>query len=373
MSVTDIPFKKRVGLELFRQQRNTAAKQHRLSYLFWECTLRCNLACKHCGSDCHKNMQQRDMPISDFLKVVDSITPNVDVHDTMIVITGGEPLLRDDLEECGKELYKREYPWGAVTNGMLVTETRLHSLLNAGMHAMTVSLDGLSDAHNVMRGNYRSFSQAMNAIKLLSSAGDEVIFDVVTCVTAQTFSQLSDIKNLLIKAGVKFWRIFTVFPSGRAKLYKDLQLNAIQFRELFEFIKKTRQEGQIELSYGCEGFLGNYETEVRDNFFFCQAGINIGSILADGSISACPSMRSNFIQGNIYQDDFMEVWNNRFLPHRNRTWAKKDECADCKFWRFCQGNGMHLRNEEGELMFCHLRRIEEGEGSTEPKSQLVEV
>ena len=313
------------------------------------------------------------MPISDFLKVVDSITPNVDVHDTMIVITGGEPLLRDDLEECGKELYKREYPWGAVTNGMLVTETRLHSLLNAGMHAMTVSLDGLSDAHNVMRGNYRSFSQAMNAIKLLTSVGDEIIFDVVTCVTAQTFSQLSDIKNLLIKVGVKFWRIFTVFPSGRAKQYKDLQLNAIQFRELFEFIKKTRQEGQIELSYGCEGFLGNYETEVRDNFFFCQAGINIGSILADGSISACPSMRSNFIQGNIYQDDFMEVWNNRFLPHRDRNWAKKDECADCKFWRFCQGNGMHLRDEEGELMFCHLRRIKEGEGSTEPKSQLVGV
>lgn len=361
MSVTDISLRKRLGLELFRQHKKNTVKIHRLSYLFWECTLRCNLACKHCGSDCHKSMQQKDMPLEDFLKVIDGITPHVDPHKTMIVLTGGEPLLRDDLEKCGEELYQRGYPWGMVSNGLAMTEKRLDSLINAGLRSVTVSLDGLEDTHNSMRGNKNSFTNAFNAIKLLVSKEDDLIFDVVTCVTSETFSQLQDLKKLLISNGVKQWRIFTVFPIGRATRHKELQLLPTQFKLLFDFIKETKKEGSIKLNYGCEGFLGNYESDVRDNFFFCQAGVGVGSVLVDGSISACPNLRSNFIQGNIYQDDFMDVWNNRYQPFRDRSWTKQGECADCKYFRYCEGNGMHLRDEEGNLLFCHLKRIQEGE------------
>lgn len=361
MNVTDISLRKRLGLELFRQHKNNAAKIHTLSYLFWECTLRCNLGCKHCGSDCRKSMQQKDMPIKDFLGVIDNITPHVNPNTTMIVLTGGEPLMRNDLEQCGNELYERGYPWGMVSNGLAMTATRLAGLLDAGLRSVTVSLDGLEDTHNNMRGNKLSFAHAYNAIKLLISAGDELIFDVVTCVTTITFAQLYDLKELLISMGVKRWRIFTVFPIGRAAGNKELQLQPAQFKQLFEFIKETRKEGRIKLSYGCEGFLGSYESEVRDNFFFCQAGIAVGSVLVDGSISACPNLRSNFIQGNIYKDNFIDVWNERYLPFRDRSWTKKGECADCKYFRYCQGNGMHLRDEEGNLLFCHLKRIQEGE------------
>jgi radical SAM additional 4Fe4S-binding domain len=361
MSVTDISLRKRLGLELFRQHKNNSTKIHRLNYLFWECTLRCNLACKHCGSDCRKSMQQKDMPREDFLKVIDSITPHVDPNVTMIVLTGGEPLLRDDLEKCGKELYRRGYPWGMVSNGLAMTKEKLDSLLDSGLRSVTISLDGLEDTHNIMRGNKQSFMNAFNAIKLLVSKGDELIFDVVTCVTSETFSQLHDLKKLLIDNGVKRWRIFTVFPIGRATRYQELQLPPVQFKQLFDFIKETRKEGLINLSYGCEGFLGNYESDVRDNFFFCHAGVSIGSVLVDGSISACPNLRSNFVQGNIYQDDFMEVWNKRYQVFRDRSWTKQGECADCKYFRYCQGNGMHLRDEEGNLLFCHLKRIQEGE------------
>lgn len=358
--VEDISLKKRLGLELFRRYKKNEAIAHKLNYLFWECTLRCNLACKHCGSDCHKDMRQADMPLKDFLDVIDkSITPNVDTHKTMIVITGGEPLMRNDLEQCGKELYNREYPWGFVSNGLALSEKRLTNIINAGLSAVTISLDGLEEAHNMMRGNKDSFKQAFNAISLLTKT--DIVFDVVTCVTSNTFSQLNYLRDLLIKTGVKKWRIFTVFPIGRAVRHQDLQLSPQQFKQLFDFIKNTRKEGRIDLSYGCEGFLGEYETEVRDHFYFCHAGINIGSILVDGSISACPNLRSNFTQGNIYKDDFWEVWSNRYQPFRNREWMKQDECKDCKHFRYCEGNGMHLRDENGKLLFCHLKRIKEGE------------
>lgn len=361
MSIENISLRKRLGLELYRLRKKKAVKEHTLTYLMWECTLRCNLACLHCGSDCRKDMTQKDMPLADFLRVIDSITPHVDTHRTMIVITGGEPLVRPDLEQCGRELYKREYPWGIVSNGLALTEKRYRSLVEAGIGAITISLDGLENDHNKMRGNSNSFKNAINAIKLLVNNEDGVIYDVVTCVSQHTINQLSQIKEYLINIGVQNWRIATIFPIGRAETNSDLQLKPSQFRDLFEFIKETRLEGKINLNYGCEGFLGNYESEVRDNFFFCRAGVNVGSILVDGSISACPDLRAKFIQGNIYKDDFMTVWNNGYKPYRDRSWTKADECGDCKYFRYCEGNGMHLHDENGKLMFCHLKRIKQGE------------
>jgi radical SAM protein with 4Fe4S-binding SPASM domain len=55
----------------------------------------------------------------------------------------------------------------------------------------------------------------------------------------------------------------------------------------------------------------------------------------------------------------MDVWEHRYLPYRNRDWMRKDDCKDCRYWRFCRGNGMHLRDGEGKLILCHLQRISE--------------
>ncbi|MDR3297097.1 MAG: TIGR04133 family radical SAM/SPASM protein [Prevotellaceae bacterium] len=354
-----LSLRKRLGLELYRRFRKVETATHPLRYLMWECTLRCNLACRHCGSDCRRDARQKDMPLADFLRVVDNIRPHVNPHRTMIVITGGEPLLRNDLEQCGHELYRREFPWGMVTNGLALTPDRARRLLGAGLRAATVSLDGLEPTHNAMRGNPQSFRSACNAIALLSQPQHELAFDVVTCVSARTFHELPAVKKLLIDMGVRQWRIFTIFPIGRAAQDKELQLPPTQLRQLFDFISDTRREGLIHASYGCEGFLGDYEGKVRDNFFFCRAGINIGSVLADGSISACPNLRANFIQGNIYKDDFMTVWNTRYEPFRNRAWAHTGECAACKYFRYCEGNGMHLHDENGGLLLCHWNKLKE--------------
>ena len=359
-SVLSISLRKRLGLELFRQYRKSETIRHELNYLFWECTLRCNLNCKHCGSDCHKDVSQKDMPLANFLSVIDKITPHVNPNKTLIVISGGEPLMRNDLETCGKELSRRGYPWGMVSNGLALSAERLNALLASGLKSITVSLDGLEASHNLMRRNNESFRRAYKAIQLISSA-DDLVYDVVSCITPSNFDELHKLKELLIDTGVKAWRIFSIFPIGRAAQDDALQLSSVQFKQLFDFIKDTRKEGRIALNYGCEGFLGAYESEVRDSFFFCRAGVSIGSILNDGSISACPNLREHFIQGNIYKDDFMDVWNNRYKEHRNRSWTKKDDCTDCSYFRYCEGSGLHLRDENKNLLFCHLKRIQDGE------------
>lgn len=297
------------------------------------------------------------MPIADFMRVIDEITPHVNPHKTMIIFTGGEALLRRDLEICGKQLYDRGFPWGLVSNGMALTQQRLNSLLNSGLHSITISFDGFEEAHNWLRRNPKSYANALNAIKMLTKVKD-IAWDVVTCVNKKNISDLTVFKEFLIETGVKEWRIFTIFPVGRAAEHAELQLSNEEFTSVLDFIRETRKEKRIHLSYGCEGFLGNYEQEVRDHFYTCHAGINVASVLADGSISACPSIRSNFNQGNIYTDNFWEVWNNRFEPFRNREWAHTGKCADCNMWRYCEGNGMHLHDDEGKLLVCHYGRIE---------------
>ena len=349
--------RKRLGLELFAQLYKHTVEEHPLRTLFWECTLRCNLNCRHCGSDCRAEATIPDMPLEDFLRVVDEqITPNVDPHKVMVVISGGEVLVRKDLERAGLELYRRGYPWGIVTNALALTPERFESLLRAGLHSISVSFDGFEEQHNYIRRNPHSYQRALDALRMIAADGT-VAYDAVTCVTGALVPRLNEMKELLIANGIKHWRIFTIFPVGRAADDPTLRLTDEQFREVMEFIRRTRREGRIDLTYACEGFLGGYETEVRDSFYYCSAGVTTASIRVDGAISGCTSIRSNFDQGNIYRDNFWEVWSSRYEPFRDRSWARRDECADCRMSRYCQGGGMHLRDEEGKLLMCHYKRL----------------
>lgn len=355
-----IPIKKRIALDLHSLKKSVDTRLHELRYLFWECTLRCNLSCIHCGSDCFRDAGLKDMPLADFLRVVDSIIDRVTPQKTIIAITGGEPLMRGDLETCGHELYKRNFPWGMVTNGFGLNRQRYEKLLDAGLRSLTISLDGMRASHDWFRGTTGSFDRALKAIELAART-DNIIFDVASCTHRRNFAELSKMREILVNSGVKRWRLFTVFPKGRAMGNDDLKLSDRQFIELMEFIVETKRQGALQANYGCEGFLGAYEGAARENLFMCLAGISVGSVLIDGSISACPSLRADYVQGNIYRDDFWDVWNNRFQKMRDRRWTKTGKCASCKVYKWCQGNGLHLRDEKtGDLLVCHYEKLAGG-------------
>ena len=328
-----------------------------LQEVFWECTLRCNLNCLHCGSDCRKEEMPQDMPFSDFARVLDQIVLENEPSKIMIITTGGEPLVRKDIVECGREITRRGFIWGMVSNGMLLDTQKLQQLINAGLKTIAISLDGFESEHNWMRGNGNSFCRAVNAIKALTNS--DITWDVITCVNARNFSSLSKFKDFLLGIGVTHWRLFTVFPMGRAANNMDLQLTSEQFRLLMEFIKEERGKGDIRVSYSCEGYLGDYELNVRDYPFFCGAGINTASVRYDGAISGCLSIRSKFDQGNIYNDNFMDVWNNRFGVFRNRKWMKQGTCSNCTMWNLCRGGAMHLRKEDGEMLACSYLKLQQ--------------
>jgi radical SAM protein with 4Fe4S-binding SPASM domain len=292
------------------------------------------------------------MPLEDFLKVLDSI--NSKPHPQIIVvITGGEPLLRKDLEECGFAIRKKGFRWGIVTNGLEYSKERHMSLLNAGMGAITLSFDGLKENHNWLRNNSLSWDNALNAMELIASE-KRLNSDIVTCVHSKNVSELEEIYQIIKKSGMRAWRLFTIAPIGRALNYHELLPDGELLNSIYQFINDKRKLKEIDIKFSCEAYTGKWEEKVRDGFFFCRAGIHIGSVLIDGSIGACPNIDRSMVQGNIYQDDFSEIWENKFDTYRNRDGLKKGICNSCSHFKDCLGGAMHLRNpESGEILFCH--------------------
>ena len=340
---------------IFRQFKKSETNYHELNYLFWESTTRCNLNCRHCGSDCSKDSVFKDMPLTDFLKALDTIqSPS---KNFTVVLTGGEPLLRPDIELCGREIRKRRMRWSMVSNGYLYDEKKHIALLNAGLGALTISVDGLEQSHNWLRNNNKSFERVDRAIGLAANT-PRLNFDVVTCVSQRNFHELEEIRKYLIVKGVKAWRLFTIIPIGRAKDDPEMFLTDNQLKELMEFISQARKKEEIEVKFSCEGYVGTYESKVRDTPFFCRAGINIGSILIDGSISACPNIDRSFAQGNIYRDNFFTIWQTKYQLFRNRSWTRTGKCADCNDYKDCQGNGLHYwHGDRKNPLVCHNEHL----------------
>ncbi|MEI7422846.1 MAG: TIGR04133 family radical SAM/SPASM protein [Prolixibacteraceae bacterium] len=332
--------------------RKNETQIHELSYLFWECTQRCNLRCLHCGSDCLSDSRIEDMPFEDFLQSILPLKRKYKSDSITVVITGGEPLLRKDLAQCGRRLRENGFRWGIVTNGYAY-HAEVHSkLLSAGMGAITLSLDGFKESHNWLRSNENSFDHALLALDLITSSS-RLFYDVVTCVNPRNINELTEFKDFLITKNVKTWRLFTIAPIGRAENNPAMQLTNIQLKQLMDFIAQSRSDKRMDIKFSCESFVGEYEKKVRDSYFFCRAGINIASILVDGSISACPNINRHFVQGNIYKDKFLDVWENKFGMMRDRTWTKTGICLDCKAYKNCDGGAMHLWNEKQDcIMTC---------------------
>jgi len=329
----------------FNRFKKNEAKIHELTYIMWECTRRCNLQCRHCGSDCTLNSKIKDMPADDFLRAILPVREMYKPESITVAITGGEPLLHPDLCRCGKTLREHGFHWGIVTNGYAYTPEAHAKLLAAGMETITLSLDGFEAAHNWLRGNGESFKKALRALGLITST-QGLVYDVVTCVHKKNLAELPEFMEFLISKNTRAWRLFAISPIGRAAHDDDLLLGGEELTRLLDFIARARNDSRMHTQFCCGAYTGKYERQVRDTGFFCRAGINIASVLTDGSISACANINRSFAQGNIYRDSFLDVWGNRFAVMRNRAWTKTGICRDCKEYANCAGGAMHLWDEK---------------------------
>ncbi len=345
-------------LKVWSMYKQKMRAEHPLTYLFWECTLNCNFFCAHCGSSAGHKQCTGELTTEEIKKTFKELAEDFDAKNIMLAITGGEPLLRQDIFEVMKYAHSLGFRWGMVTNGFLVDEKTVEKLKDAGMLTVVVSIDGLGKDHDEFRGTPGAYDRAINAVKLLAEANFLSDLQITTSVHQGNINQLEEMYQTFLPLGITSWRAMNVDPIGRAEHNDKLLLTPPQLKKLLLFIQEKRKKNKkVEVKYGCAGFLGlDLEKETRGHFFYCNTGINVGSILHNGDIFVCPNVprRPELIQGNVKTDRFSEVWNNKFKFFRDPNRTKCSKCENCEWWEECLGGSMHVWDfDKNEPKMCH--------------------
>ena len=366
------PARRAVTREAWMAYRRGHELTHRLDYLFWESTRRCNLQCVHCGSTCTTEPLPDELTTAEIDDTLAAVARAYDPAGVMLVVTGGEPLVRGDLLEVMERAARRGSPWGMVTNGLLVDDAMIEPLERAGLRTVTVSLDGTEAHHDQIRQRPGSWRAALAALERLNASPYLSIVEAITTVNSINAGDLDELLELLLERGIRYWRIGTVAPIGRAKERPELLADGEQLAAALELVARVRRDrprvrggGRLDLSFTCENYVGErFETRVRKHRFACWAGIRTGGIMADGAIGACPDIDRHFIQGNIRDDDLVEVWETGFREFRDRRWMKVGRCEACDSWRQCHGGGLHhFDPAEGANARCHRELLEGDRGN----------
>ncbi len=322
------------------QYRHALHRSPRLKMLFFELTSRCNLACKHCGSNCSP-AESEVLCKEDVFKVlrsVENFSPR-----PLICLSGGEPFLHPEFFAIARRLKEMEFDWGITTNGTLIDEEAAKALQECRLTSIAVSLDGDAEAHNDMRGATHAFDRCIAGIKNLVKFCPDAATMVTTVVHRGNLDRLDRVYEIVSALGVDFWRITNVEPIGRAR-DSDMLLKKEELEALFDYIvRKKAEEGRMQITYGCSHFLAAHDRDVRDGNFLCGAGITVASVLSNGDYYACLDIRRrpDLVQGNVKRDDFAEAWNTRFAPFRHDRSDLCAQCLACESRVACAGDSAH--------------------------------
>ncbi len=333
-------------------------QRHVLLYLFLELTRRCNLSCRHCGSDCSVDSECGELDTASWLKIVDYFARTASPKPA-IVLTGGEPLLHPGFVEIASALQEAGLSWGMVTNGFCLDEERLARIVDSGIESVTVSYDGTEEAHTWLRRHPLAHERAIRAMRLIGESSIPTR-DAVTCVIPSNFEHLDETAQRLAGLGMNSWRLFRVFPKGRAAGVPELALSRELSLGLVDWIAEARKRWApkgLDIAFSCEGYLPfALDRKIRTEPFFCRSGINIASILCDGTVSGCNNNGPEYAQGSLVERDFFDIWENEFRECRARDWMRTGICADCADWGHCRGGSIHLRDKVAPGPgFCYIK------------------
>ena len=356
-------------LEKLADYREDLYKHPQLRQLFFELTLKCNEACFHCGSSCGA-ARPDGLPAEVYAGILDEVKQNFDIGRLMLCITGGEPLLRPDFFNILGYAHKLGYTWGMTSNATLITPSVAEKLYETGMATISVSIDGLENTHDCLRGMKGGYRLAMSGIENLLAererhrAGKKKpkpfrAIQVTTVINHENIQELDELYRIFEGIDIDSWRVVGLEPIGRALLRPELMLTPDDQRRLLSFIYKKRCE-QMPVTYGCSHFVGlDYEREIRDWYFLCNAGIYTAGIMANGDVGACLDIERNAhtIQGNIFETPFTEIWNERFEIFRQPLSGICEGCMGCNYERYCAGGAHHSYDYENNKQRVCMKGI----------------
>lgn len=288
-------------------------------------------------------MKSDELTLDQYKSFLDKVKKDFGTKGFMLCITGGEPLLRRDFFDIMGYANELGFCWGMTTNATLIDDKVAERLKEYGMSTVSVSIDGLKETHDWFRRTTGAYDAGMRGLNALIQNGGFKHVQITTVVHKKNIGELEQLYQVLEDVDIDSWRIFNLEPIGRAEDFPELMLEKQDYIKLFDFIKDKRKQG-VPILYGCSHYLGmEYECEVRDWYFLCNAGIYTAGIMANGDIGACLDIerRPELIYGNILKDDFKEVWENGFGEYRRNLCDDSEVCRKCQEREFCGGGAFH--------------------------------
>ncbi len=338
-------------------------------YAVWELTLRCDLACRHCGSRAGR-ARPDELSTEDALRIVDELA---DLGTKEVTLIGGEAYLHEGWLDIAKAIAARGMRMTMVTGGRGMNEERAEQLAATGCKAVGVSVDGLEATHDRLRGVTGAFQSALGAVRAIRKAGMRV--SINTQIAKPALREIEPMMEQLAEEGIGAWQVSMTVPMGRAADEPDLLLQPYQVLEVLPLVARLQTKlhaRKIAVAPGNDiGYFGPYETQLRGNFPLghrpaCSAGSQTIGLEADGSVKGCPSLPSkDYVGGNVRDAKLVDIWERadalRFTRDRSsrELWGF---CGTCYYADACLGGcswtAHVLFGKRGNNPYCHHRALE---------------
>jgi radical SAM protein with 4Fe4S-binding SPASM domain len=287
---------------------------------------------------------------------------------------GGEAYLRTDFYEIVSCIRDHGMAPTLVTGGRGLTRETAQKMSDAGISAVSVSIDGPREIHDDLRGFVGSFEGAVAALSHLQSVGVEV--GVNTQINQANLAALHVLYDTLREHPLYGWMVQLMVPMGRAADEPGLWLEPYDMLQLFPALAELRQrcdQDSIALWAGDNvGYFGPFDDVLRGDRVptgcsgCCGAGVLAIGIEANGDIKGCSAMASEgFVAGNVKRDSLRQLWNEAAelklsrCFDSNRLWGY---CASCYYASECQAGCIWTANtilgRYGNNPYCHHRALE---------------
>lgn len=292
----------------------------------WEITKACNLRCKHCYTAAGQK-EPEELTTQEVFSIIDLLDA-VGVSD--ITISGGEPLLRRDLEEIMAYLFKKEIPSFLYTNGLLLSRERQHSLFEAGVRSLSLSLNGTrKETHNFVHGA-DTFDTVLKRISQLKDNG--FLVQALYTLMKMNLQEAMELPSFLDEICIDSLCVYPFYPAGRGAHH--LSAFEVPGEELYQVIEELLTDDRIFLGGCLRGIFGKSLVKGSP----CAKLMCL--VTSEGRLRPC-----NFLpfqtKESLLHTDIYTLWKSPIFE-RVRKWQNVVEmnCSTCEYVKTCRSSCM---------------------------------
>lgn len=362
------------GPEAKAYEERTGVRAPRI--IAWEITRSCNLSCAHCRAAAEFGAYTGELSLEEIKKVIDNI---VTISNPIIILTGGEPLLRPDIWEIIDYCHEKGAMPVVGTNATLIDDAMAAKLAEHKIPRISVSIDfATAEEHDAFRGEVGCFDSAIEGIKAAKRHGVGV--QINTTVTKANVAELPAIHDLAEALGVDAFHIFMLVPTGRGSDLIDIELSPEESEKALTWAYERQKTSPLHFKptdsphyYRIIRQLAKKEGKkvTREEYGLdamtrgCLGGITFGFISHMGDVQPCGYFDMQL--GNVKEKPFSEIWTDSPVFNDLRDYSKlKGKCGACEYKAVCGGCRARALEVTGDYMESEPYCAYIPEGWTEP-------